>query len=167
MQYAGSGSSTTCDRFGFRRVVEDSCWEVLQRVLDDASRRTKGVVARLCHRMCETMDGMLSGFLLLAASGDQPADPLHSASRQAVFSCIETPGQEPSSHPVRSKPCRGLPAICSHSSTLASRFSAFVCEQLGSDPEQAVREMVRVTGPGGVVAAALWDFHGEPQTAAT
>ncbi len=29
-----------------------------------------------------------------------------------------------------------------------------------SEPERAVREMVRVTRPGGVVAAAVWDFLG-------
>ena len=117
-----------------------------------------------CHRMCETMDDMLSGFLLLAASGDQPADRSTVHPARPCSLVLRRPGQEPSSHPVRSKPCRGLPAIRSHSSNLASRFSAFVCEQLGSDPEQGVREMVRVTGRGGVVAAALWDFHGVPKS---
>ena len=45
------------------------------------------------------------------------------------------------------------------SSSFDAAMSMLVLNFL-SEPEKAVREMVRVTRPGGVVAAAVWDFFG-------
>ena len=49
--------------------MEDGSRGMLPGVLVDASRRAKGVVAQLCHRMRQTMDDGPDGFFLLESAG--------------------------------------------------------------------------------------------------